>query len=142
MPNGKQLPKDFLSVDEAVALINSDTRENPVVDTDYLMQHALWLEKSHNFNIPLLRRDNLGRVVKAGHRYVFVESDYDRTILEKAIVDKYRELASRDFDESRRVKNYSTVVTDGETGVNDNPSGRRMVDTSDRITRYGEPLRG
>ena len=135
-----RLPKDFLTVKAAIELINSDTREDPVVDTTYLVRHTPWLEAKHNFNIPLLKRDpKTGRIMKAGHRYVYVETDSDRVLLERCIVDKYKELARREFDDNERVRHMTTVVSDSENGGN--MSGRLMVDKSGNGTKYGESLK-
>ena len=51
----KSLPNGFITVDEAVALINSDTRDDAKVDTQYLVSHIDWIEEAHNFRIPLVR---------------------------------------------------------------------------------------
>ena len=48
----KNLSPGFITVDEGVDLIKSDTRENPVVDMDWLISRKKWVEVAHNFRIP------------------------------------------------------------------------------------------
>ena len=50
------LSPGFSTIDDAVALIKSDTRENPVVDMDYIVNKTVWIETNHNFRIPKVRR--------------------------------------------------------------------------------------
>ena len=55
-PSKNNLSPGFITVDDAVELIKSDTRENPIVDMDYLVAHIVWIEANHNFRIPKIRR--------------------------------------------------------------------------------------
>ena len=41
----------FLSLEDAVALINSDSRSDAKVDTKWLVSHIDWIEEAHNFRI-------------------------------------------------------------------------------------------
>ncbi len=50
------LAPGFISIDDAVALIKSDTRSNAVVDMDYIVSRINWIEVNHNFRLPKIRR--------------------------------------------------------------------------------------
>ena len=47
------LAPGFVSIDDAVALIKSDTREKPVVDMDYLVSKIVWIEVNHYFRLSM-----------------------------------------------------------------------------------------
>ena len=93
-PNKNNLSPGFVSVDDAVKLINSDTRENPVVDMDYLVAHIVWIDANHNFRIPKIRRlkpeevhkTKRGKIVEyenIGDVYVAINTNYEKEFLKK-----------------------------------------------------------
>lgn len=118
------IPTGFISVDEAVDLINSDTRKDPVVDMDYLVAHLNWIETGGNVRIPKIRalgKDEIyktkrGKLVQFEHTgdvYVQVLTAFDRELLRKTIRDKYAELTHKEYKEiTTRAK--STVADDAE----------------------------
>ena len=123
-PATNQLSPGFITVDEGCKLINSDTRENPVVDMDYLVGHIVWIETSHNFRIPKIkmlkpeevRRTKRGRIIEyenIGDVYVYIETNYQKELLKKTILDKYRELVGHEYRELG-VKARSTVADDAQ----------------------------
>lgn len=111
------LPKAFLSFDEAIKLIQAETRDNPRVDISRLTKNLKWLEAKHNFTIFLLKRDNNGQIVPNGNRPVQIANDYEATTMEHVIREKYKELARREYsdDGTHRI---TTMVTDAESGGN------------------------
>lgn len=122
--NNSELAPGFSTVDEAVALIKSDTRENPVVDMDYLAGHVVWIETGHNFRIPKQRRlkaDEIyktkrGRVVEyehTGDAYVYLATNFETELLKKTILDKFKELVGHEYRELG-VKARSTVADDAQ----------------------------
>lgn len=122
--NNSELAPGFSTVDEACALIKSDTREKPVVDTDYLVSHLVWIETGHNFRIPKIRRlkaDEIyktkrGRVVEyvnTGDVYVYLATNFETELLKKTILDKYKELVGHEYRELG-VKARSTVADDAQ----------------------------
>lgn len=124
MQNNNQLSPGFKTIDDAVALIKSDTRANPVVDMDYLISHIVWIETSHNFRIPKIRRlkpeeirtTKRGKVIEydnIGDVYVYVATNFEKELLKKTILDKFKELVGRDYREAG-VKARSTVADDAE----------------------------
>ena len=124
MQTGNNLSPGFVTVDAACELIRSDTRQNPVVDMDYLVSHLAWIETNHNFRIPKVRRlkpeeirkTKLGKVIEyenTGNVYVYIATNFEKEFLKKTILDKFRELVGRDYKESG-VRAVSTVADDAE----------------------------
>lgn len=124
MQNNNQLPPGYSSVNEAVSLINSDTRENPVVDMDYLIGHTDWIETNHNFRIPKVRRLNQDEIRRTrygkikeyetiGEVNVRIDTNYQKEFLKKTIFDKYRELVGHEY-RAATVKARSTVADDAQ----------------------------
>lgn len=123
-PATNQLSPGFITVDAACELIKSDTRENPVVDMDYLVGHIVWIETRHNFRIPKIRRlsrDEIYRTRRGvvveyentGDVYVYIENNFDRELLKKTILDKFKELVGHEYKEIG-VKARSTVADDAQ----------------------------
>lgn len=118
------LAPGFVNIDDAVALIKSDTRANPVVDMDYLVSKIVWIEVNHNFRIPKVRRlkaDEIyrtkrGKVVEyenTGDVYVAINTNFEKELLKKTILDKYRELVGHEYKEAG-VRAVSTVADDAQ----------------------------
>lgn len=124
MPSMNQLPPGFENIDTVVELIKSDTRENPVVDMDYLIGHTIWIEPNHNFRIPKIRRlkpeevrrTKRGKIVdyeNIGDVYVAINTNFEKELLKKTIYDKYRELVGHEYKEIG-VRARSTVADDAQ----------------------------
>lgn len=124
MTPNNELSPGFETIDRAVELIKSDTRENPVVDMDYLTSHVVWIEANHNFRIPKIRRLSPSEVYRTkrgkmveyeniGDVYVYVATNFEKELLKKTILDKYRELVGREYRELG-VKARSTVADDAQ----------------------------
>ena len=118
------LSPGFITVEEACDLIKSDTRENPVVDMDYLTSHTVWIEANHNFRIPKIRRlkaneirrTKRGKVIEyenTGDAYVYLATNFEKELLKKTILDKFRELVGHEYKEAG-VKARSTVADDAQ----------------------------
>lgn len=123
-PSTSQLPTGFIEVEKACELIKSDTRKNPVVDMDYLVAHTVWIEPNHNFRIPKIRRlspeevrrTKRGKVIEyenIGDAYVYVATNFEKELLKKTILDKYKELVGHEYKELG-VKARSTVADDAQ----------------------------
>ena len=132
--NNNPLPNGFISVDEAVALIKSDKRDDAKVDADWLAWHIDWVEEAHNFRIPLVRfatqaemeaemKAHPGRrpsgLIHTGSKYVQILTSFEKELLKKTIRDHYRENAGRDFVKPS-TRGISTVM-DEETGGSERP---------------------
>ena len=124
MSPNKTLSPGFVTVDEAVELIKSDTRQNPVVDMDYIVSRKKWIETAHNFRIPKVRRLKPNEVYRTkrgktveyetiGEVNVYLATNFEKELLIKTINDKYRELMGREYRELT-TKAVSTVADDGQ----------------------------
>lgn len=118
------LAPGFIKVEDAVKLINSDTRENPVVDMDYLVSRIKWVETAHNFRIPKIRRlkpeeirkTKRGKVIDyevIGNAYIYIATNYQKELVRKTILDKFKELVGREYKE-QTIRAMSTVADDAE----------------------------
>ena len=118
------LAPGFVTVDKACELIKSDTRENPVVDMDYLVSRIKWIETAHNFRIPKIRRlkpeevyrTKRGKVIDyetIGNVYVYIATNFEKELLRKTILDKFRELVGHEYKE-QTIKAMSTVADDAQ----------------------------
>lgn len=123
-PSTNQLSPGFIEVDKACELIKSDSRENPVVDMDYLVSHISWIETNHNFRIPKIRRlapeevrrTKRGKIIEyenTGDVYVYLATSFEKELLKKTILDKFRELVGRDYKEAGVIAR-STVADDAQ----------------------------
>lgn len=124
MQPNNNLPPGFISIDDAVELIKSDSRENPVVDMDYIVSRSHWIEVNHNFRIPKIvrlpadkvYRTKRGKVVEyehVGDANVSINTTFEKELLKKTIYDKYRELVGREYRD-KGVKAVSTVADDAQ----------------------------
>lgn len=107
------LPKGFISIDEAQALINSDTRAEAKVDTSWLVRHIDWIEEAHNFRIPLVKSDPKSKrgITPCGSKYVQIMNAYDKEVMKRCIRNHYRDMVGHEYD-APRVRAVSSVVDD------------------------------
>lgn len=133
-----KLPNGFITIKEAIDLINSDTRKDAKVDTSFLVNNIPYLRVGGTYNIRLMKHDN-GVAVYNGEKYVLIQSEYEKSILEHAIVEHYKEVSgNHDYDPEKVVKSLSTAVDDEE-----NPQGRivrqkkAMTKAGDNISEHG-----
>lgn len=157
-PLTNQLSPGFVTVDEGCELIKSDTRENPVVDMDYLIAHTVWIETSHNFRIPKIRmlkpeevyRNKRGKVIEyenIGDVYVYIATNFEKELLRKTIYDKYKELVGHEYKELG-VKARSTVADDAQgkaavqPRVNTKPIAKEgsTISSGETMTSNGEGI--
>ena len=132
-------PTGFISVDEAVKLIQSDTRTEAKVDTSYLITHLIWVEKGHNFTIPLMKTVARGDHRRNGNVYIYVATDFEAELIKKTIRDHYRDMVGREYDEESG-RHITTTITD-----KGNADGRPMAnDAEDELsgarTKVGEDI--
>lgn len=140
------LPPGYISIDEAVEIIKSDTRDNPVVDIQYAKSKERWIDTNKGFRIPRIRklaqdeiyRDNRGKPVyfeTVGEINVFVNTNFEKELLLKTINDKWYELTGKEYD-TLKTRGVSTVADDaqGESAV------RPRSNTP--MTKEGESIAG
>lgn len=124
------LPKDFLTIEDAVALINSGTRSDPKVDTKKLVESLDWIEPNHNFRIPLVRmatkeeylelinttrNPHPRELISLGSKYVEIRDGYDMERMKRVIRDHFRDMAGHEY-EAQEVRAVSSVADDEVAG--------------------------
>lgn len=128
------IPTGFISVEDAIRLIESDTRSNAKVDTAFLLRNLPYLRVDGNYTIKKLKHKD-GKVVPAGETFVHISSDYQRSMLEHAIVEHYKMVTGRDIDpQTIGVKKLMTTVDDEK-----NVAGRILPNT-ESATKIGDNL--
>ena len=144
------LAPGFKTVEEACELIKSDSRENPVVDMDYLVAHTVWIEANHNFRIPKIRRlkpDEVKRTKRGklieyeniGDVYVYIATNYERELLKKTILDKFRELVGHEYKEVG-VRARSTVADDAQGRAAVQPRDNKPIAKEGAVIGGGETI--
>lgn len=132
--DNKTLPNGFITVEEAVELIKSDTRDDAKVDTQWLVSRIDWVEEAHNFRIPLVRQATKDEVmeymkkypgrrhsglIRLGSKYVTIYTSFEKELLKKTIRDHYKEMVGREYVEES-TRGISTVM-DEESGKTEKP---------------------
>lgn len=136
-------PSDILTVKEAIDLINSDTRTNPVVNNAKLIRNVEFLNSNFrgggmNYTIFLEKRDESGRIVPNGVKFVAVNGKREQTELEYAITDHYKAVSGRDVDpETIGLMQQSTVVSEEEGDL----TGKPRVNKTAKKLKKGDALR-
>ena len=124
MQPNNNLPNGFITVQEACELIKSDTKENPVVDIDYMVAHTRWLDTGKNFRIPKIRllaleerkrdaRGNIHIIEHTGDVYVEIKDNFEKELIRKTLNDKYYEMTNKEYAELK-TRGVSTVADDAE----------------------------
>lgn len=119
----EQLPVGFISVDDAIKLINSDTRSDAKVDTQFLLNNLPFLREDTNYNIKKLKtiKTPAGpRHEKNGCVFVHISNEYEKAILEHAIVEHYKEMSRTNID-PRQIGVHKVTT---EVGTNNGYSGQ------------------
>lgn len=111
------LPNGFISVTDAIKLIESDSRADAKVDTAFLLRNLPYLRVDGNYNIKKLKHEN-GRVVEDGEVFVTVSSEYERAMLEHAITEHYKNVTGRVVDPEKIGLRSITTAVDDEKNAN------------------------
>lgn len=125
---------EFITVDEAIKLIESDSRENPVVDIKQMTDSYTYIELAHNFRIPLLAVNKDGFIVENGNRYITFEKEIDVLRFREVVLNHYKETTSAKYDEEAITNPTKsiTTVSDPETNPTaipqNNPDGAKAGD--------------
>ena len=128
------LPNGFITVEDAVDLIKTNTFEKPTVDIKYLVGHLDWVEVAHNFRIPKVRlvtKEEYAELLKKfpGRRpseltsvadeYVTLRTSYEVELLKKTIRDNYRDITGHAYSKAN-TRGITTVI-DEEKGTDAAP---------------------
>lgn len=110
-------PKDFLTIEEAIKLIDTDTPTNPTVDNVELVKGIEYLRMNMrggalNYSIHLVKKNEQGRIVPNGVKWAVVESARDANTLEYAIMDHYKSRSGKEAPdpESLGLETFETTM--------------------------------
>ena len=117
MQNSSNLPNGFVTVADAIKLIESDSRTDAKVDTAFLLKNLPYLRVDGNYNIKKLKHEN-GKVVEDGEVYVMIASEYERAMLEHAITEHYKNVTGRVVDPDQIGLRSITTAVDDEKNAN------------------------
>lgn len=126
----------YLSIEDAIKLIESDSRKHVVVDIEKMMATIKFLRKGKTFRIPLVKSVATNRrgIEKIGSKYVIPKNEFERTSIEHAIVSKFEEETGRTIDvETMGLKRINTVTDEKNDGL------RPMIEAP--TTKFGEGLK-
>ena len=144
MDNQPNDTENIITVEEAIELFKTDTRQNPTVDTKYIAQRTAYLRDSILFRIPLLAKTSDGKIVQTKSKFVRVVTSRDAHTLDYAIRDHYKELAHKelegDIDTVPTKSSDSTVKNDqvGEFKVTKGKKGDMDLKPGDTISTPAE----
>lgn len=125
---------EFITVDEAIKLIESDSRENPAVDIKQMTDRYTYIELAHNFRIPLLAVDKNGFIVENGNRYITFEKEIDVLRFREVVLNHYKETTSAEYDEEAITNPTKSITTVSDPETNpasipqNNPDGAKAGD--------------
>lgn len=129
-----ELPIGFISVEEAIKLIESDSRTNARVDAQFLLDNLPYLRVDGNYTIKKLKHVK-GKIEEDGEDTVHIFSEYQRAMLEHCIVEHWKQATGRDIDpEQIGIRKLTTAVDDEK-----NPQGRIANNTESDI-KLGDAL--
>lgn len=135
-------PASILTVKEAIELIDSDTRTNPVVRNGELIKRSEYLLRNYrggtmNYTIFLCKKDKNGNIVDNGKKWVAVTSKREQQDLVNAITDHYKAVSGRDVDpEQIGLYKQTTVIEKDNAGSTDGMARRNKKSK----LKYGDEL--
>lgn len=131
----QERPKDYLSVDEVIEIINQDTRTNPTIDIAWMAKRINYIDRGVTFTIPLMtigeliapggRKTGKQGAVRDAVRFTIPQDSLEVEMLKKAIREHYVKASGRAFKEPAATKSITTVVGEDAAGarprINPNP---------------------
>ena len=135
----KNVTGKIISVDEAIEIIETDNRQNPVVDTVFLVNSLPYLRVNGNYTIKLLGRNADGKIVSKGSTFARITSDWELSKLKHAITEHYKENTRNHIEINPDAIGVRSVTT--AMDEDNNPTGRAMINPKP-MTKFGDPTTG
>lgn len=133
-PQNGQLSKGFIPVEQAIALIRKDTRDDATVDLDFMVKNIHYIQDNKNFRIPLMKSDERKIAHRVGSVYVYIQTAYEKEALKQTIREMFKERTNRDINPNGRTYNKTTVQDD------EHNSGARIMANPNPTTKEGDDL--
>lgn len=128
------LAPGFITVAEALELINSFTREKPTVDINFLLDNMEYIQEKHNLTIkmaPRLVKDDKGRIKREADPsvHITIRTTLEQEQVKDAIKRKYQEMTGKTLNvDELGLRRVTTEV--GSTG---NPDARPIYNSESKI---------
>ena len=136
-PQNGQLSAGFITISEAIDLINKDTRDDATVDLSWMVKNIHYIQENKNFRIPLMYSDEKKIAHKKGNTYVYVATSYEKEILRHAIREAFRLRTGKDVNPERKTKNKTTVY---DPEYNTLSQGSAIQSNPNPTTKAGDNL--
>lgn len=122
-PQNGQLSKGFITVEEAIKIINKDTREKATVDLDWMAKNIDYIQEFKNFQIPVARNATEEEIKEFINKfpgkkpspitrleplYVYISGSYEKETLKHAIREAWKSHVGKELKEVK-TKNKTTV---------------------------------
>lgn len=133
-PQNGQLSKGFIPVEDAIALIRKDTRDDATVDLDYMVKNIHYIQDNKNFRIPLMKSDERKIAHRVGSVYVYIQTAYEKEALKQAIREMFKDRTNRDISPDGKTYNKTTVQDD------EHNAGARIMSNPNPTTKAGDDL--
>lgn len=117
----ENVPKGFISFDDAIKLIRKHTAKKPVVDLVFLASNRDYIEHGHNFTIHLVGLDENKKIVDRGTTWVTVRDDRDKFNLRGEIKEAVKRTMNMDIDFDRSALHNKSTVVDPQTNASGRP---------------------
>lgn len=121
MANGVT-PTGFVDFDTVLSLVRSETRKDPKIDISFLMRNHNYIDTKHNLTVPLLKRDETGKIVSDGHLWVEIETEAQKWVLKEAIANKYQELSGKTLKLEEMGLRRITAAVDEQKNADGRPT--------------------
>lgn len=141
----QEQPKDYLSVDDVIEIINEDTPSNPKIDLDWMAKRIERIERGKVFSVPLMtigeiilpmgRKSGKQGAVRDAVKWTVPQDNLEVEMLKKSIRENWVKSTGRAFKEPSAVKSVTTVVGEDAAGA------RPRINTKP-MTKEGESLGG
>lgn len=135
-PANRQLNPGFVTIEDAIKLIQSDRRDDAKVDLQFLVNNIPYMRVKGVYNIRKLKTTN-GKVERDGEVFVMLYTQYDLEILKRAIQDAYSQRTGIQFNNDAVGVNYVSSVVDQEKNL---MSGRPQQ-TTDAVLQPNEIIK-
>lgn len=133
-PQNGQLSKGFIPVEQAIALIRKDTRDDATVDLDFMVKNIHYIQDNKNFRIPLMKSDENKIAHRIGSVYVYIQTAYEKEALKQTIREMFKDRTNRDINPEGRVYNKTTVQDD------EHNAGARIMSNPNPQTKVNDDL--
>lgn len=127
---------EIINVDEAIKIIEADTRKNATVDIQFLVNNVPAMREGRLFNIKLKKHVN-GKVVDNGNKFAAVETEWDRSRLTHTIMEHHKDVLGIEIDP--KTIGVKSMTTSKDEDVD--PTGQFRKDNNP-MTKFGETTEG